>query len=274
MSERFEFVLGSVEASVVGQALGVDVRRFPLRIRNTPADPVRLVKLARIVTGELTKRRLIVGAALHQQVQTTFRLFGDHRVSVAMTGIDGLGADITVLALTDGAQALGVTQRDDELLFSLFSDDDLVDVLAGVLPPLDAASGGPATVRTSVTEYASALAARRAAEQAHDDEESSAFGNLRITSMAGPPPTRSRAGETDDRRLRRVLEGTRLGGGHITVTGHGDRAAPYSLSWLDGETGRYLIHTTDSDGEFVAHYEPAGYNDVVRAIRDAVSRAY
>ncbi|MBK1783343.1 ESX secretion-associated protein EspG [Prauserella cavernicola] len=275
MSERFEFVLGSVEASVVGQALGVDVRRFPLRIRNTTTDPVRLVKLAKIVTGELAKRRLVVGNTLHSHLHTTFGLLGDHRVSVAITGIDGLGADIAVLAVTDGSRALGITQRDDELFFSVFSDDELVDVLAGVLPPAQPAPGGPATVRSSVTEHRSALAARRAAEREHDEEETDAFGNISIVGMAEPPPERNRRGtESDERKLRRVLEGERHGGGQISVTGRGDRGTPQSLSWLDAEQGRYLIHTTDGDGEFVARYEPAGYNDVVRAIRDAVSRAY
>ncbi|MFF5987188.1 ESX secretion-associated protein EspG [Prauserella flavalba] len=275
MSERFEFVLGSVEASVVGQALGVDVRRFPLRIRNTTTDPVRLIKLAKIVTGELAKRRLVVGNALHNQVQNAFGLFGDHRLSVAITGIDGLGEHITVLAFTDGSQALGITQRgDDELFFSLFSDDEFVDVLAGVLPAAQAAPGAPATVRSSVTEHKSALAARRAAEREHDEEETDAFGNISIISMVEPPPERNRGdGESDERRLRRVLAGERHGGGQITVTGHGG-AAPHSLSWLDAEAGRYLVHTTGDGGEFVARYEPAGYDDVVRAIRDAVSRAY
>ncbi|TKG72185.1 ESX secretion-associated protein EspG [Prauserella endophytica] len=274
MSERFEFVLGSVEASIVGQALGVDVRRFPLRVRNTTTDPARLIKLAKLVTGELAKRRLIVGNALHTHVRTAFGLFGDHRLSVAITGIDGLGEHITVLAFTDGAQALGITQRgDDELFFSLFSDDELVDVLAGVLPAAQAAPGAPATVRSSMIEHKSALAARRAAEREHDEEETDAFGNISIISMVEPPPERNRGGESDERRLRRVLAGERHGGGQITVVGH-DGTPPHSISWLDAEAGRYLVHTTDDGGEFVARYEPAGYHDVVRAIRDAVSRAY
>src|SRR5690606_31792958 len=60
VSGRFEFVLDNIEACVVGQALDVDIRRFPLRIQGIPSDPVRLAKLATIVTGELTKRRLVV----------------------------------------------------------------------------------------------------------------------------------------------------------------------------------------------------------------------
>ncbi|MFC4004771.1 ESX secretion-associated protein EspG [Prauserella oleivorans] len=276
MSGSFDFVLGSVEASVIGQALGVDVRRFPLRFRNTTTDPVRLVKLTTLVSGELAKRRLLVGGKLHPQVSTAFELFSSQRVVVSISGIDGRGCEIAVLALTDGAQALGITQHGgvDELLFSLFSDDDLVDILAGVLPVMGRAPGPEATVRQSATEYRSALTARRAAERAHDEEETSAFGNIEVVGMVNPPRKSRGSGETDHERLSRVLAGERLGGGQIVVTGLGERSTPLSLSWLDTGEGRYLVHTTEARGEFVARYEPADHADVAHAIRELVSQAY
>ncbi|PRX51308.1 ESAT-6 protein secretion system EspG family protein [Prauserella shujinwangii] len=276
MSESFEFVLDSVEASVIGQALGVEVRRFPLRFRHSTADPLRRMKLAALVTERLARRGLVAGDRLHPRLTEAFELFTEPRVTAAISGIDGLGADIAVLALTDGARALGVTQPPggDELLFALFSDDDLVDVLAGVLPALRAAEGTPATVRWSVTGPRSALAARRAAAQRHDDEETAAFGDLRIADLVEPPAPRGHRADSDEHRLRRALAGRRLGGGHITVTGRGDRGAPHSVSWLDTETGRYLVHTEELGHDIVARYEPAGHHEVTRALRDAVSRAY
>lgn len=283
MTDNFAFELSSVEASVVGQALGVDVQRFPLRFRNTTTDPVRLIKLATLVTGELVKRRLVIGNDLHPRVREAFEILGRQRVSVAMSGIDGLGADIAVLALTDGAQAVGITQhgKSDDLGFALFADDDFVDRLAGVLPPMPAASGAPATVRQTVTEYRSALAARRAEEREHDEEETDAFGNLEVVGAVRPARQRRNArntNESDEDRLRRVLAGERLGGGHIIITGAGNgsgkRPAPRTLSWLDTGDGRYLVHTTEDGNETTAHYSPASGRDVARAIRDRVSDVY
>ncbi|KID28131.1 EspG family [Prauserella sp. Am3] len=290
MSGRFEFVLDNVEACVVGQALDVDIRRFPLRIQGIPSDPVRLAKLATIVTGELTKRRLVVGGEIHAQLRAAFEVIGQHVVSVAITGFDSSGADIAALAFTDGARAVRITQRPtDELDFCLFSDDDLVDLLAEVLPAMRAAPGPPATVRSSAqAEYRSAVTAQRAAERHHDEVETDAFGNISIISMVEPTPERRHRGrdsdgagratnagdDNDERRLRRVLAGTRFGGGHITVTGRRSDTDPTSLSWLDVEDGRFLVHTTDDEGEFVARYEPADFHGLARAVREALSHAY
>ncbi len=276
MSETFEFVLGSVEADVVGQALGVDVRRFPLRLRNTTTDPARRVRLAAIVGQRLVERGLSTGTALHPSLRTTFGLFADFRVSVAISGVDGFGSDIAVLALTDGAQALGVTQHAgaDELLFSLFSDDELVEVLSGVLPQMPPAPGSTVTVRGRVTEHATAWDARKAAERAEDEEETSAFGNLEVVgTVDAPRPQRRGYRMGDEDRLRLALSGRRLGGGHITVDGRGATGSQ-PLSWLDTEEGRYLVHAERSQGECVATYEPAGRAEVARAIRETLAGAY
>ncbi|WP_244231359.1 ESX secretion-associated protein EspG [Saccharomonospora piscinae] len=268
-------MLSSVEASVTGQALGADVRRFPLRLRNTTTDPDRLVKLTSAVGKALVERGLATTSSVHPAVRAAFGLFARHRVGVAVTGIDGFGENIAALSLTDGAQALGVTQhgQSDDLLFSLFSDDDLVDVVAGVLPTMPAAPGGPLTVRGTVSSHATAWEARKAAEQALDEEETHAFGSLAVAStVAAPRPARRGREPSAEERLREALAGPRLGGGYVTVSGH--RAAPQTLSWLDTEDGRYLISTQQNQDECVATYEPAGQADVARAVRDALSRAY
>ncbi|CAM2913321.1 ESX secretion-associated protein EspG [Saccharomonospora xinjiangensis] len=276
MSESFEFVLGSVEADIVGQALGVDVRRAPLRVRNTTTDPARRIRLTAIVGQRLADRRLSTSTALHPSLRTAFGLFANFRVSVSISGIDGFGSPIAVLALTDGSQALGVTQNSgaDELLFSLFSDDELVEVLAGVLPPMPPAEGSAVTVRGSAVEHTTAWEERKAAERAEDEEETSAFGNLQVVgTVAAPRPQRRGHRPGDEDRLRLALSGKRLGGGHITVT-RSAGAEPRALSWLDTEQGRYLVHDRRGNDEFLATYEPASRADVASAVRDVLARAY
>ncbi|UOZ04782.1 MULTISPECIES: ESX secretion-associated protein EspG [unclassified Amycolatopsis] len=280
MADRFEFVLEVVEALVVGQATGGDVRRYPLRAGYLPADPVRFVHVARQVYDALEERRLSVSGELHPGVRTAFELLASPRVSVAVSGIDGLGADVAVLVVTDGAQALGITQAPDtdELLFSLFADEDLVEVVTGVLPPAPAATTGRHVVHRAAGREVSAMTAKRRADAEFDEEETDAFGMIEVKAVVRPgrrPPARP---TSDVAVLERVLAEPRLGGGHIAVTAQsrrGERLAGDPLSWLDTADGRYLVRTKSGDaGELTAEYVPAGRAELARAIRDAIAAVY
>ena len=281
MAERFEFVLGVVEALVVGPAAGGDIRQYPLRVGTLPADPVRFVKLAKQVFTDLEQRRLSVGGELHPGVRTAFELLAEHRVAVAVTGIDGLGADVAVLAVTDGAQALGITQApdSDELLFSLFADEELVDVVTGVLPPAPAATTGAHTVHREAARQVSAMTERRMAEAEAEEEETDAFGNIEVRGVVRPgrrAPAPAR--RSDTAVLEQVLTVPRLGGGHLAVTGfgrHGERITGDPVSWLDTGDGRYLVYARTGDaGDFTADYVPAGRAELSRAIRTAIAAVY
>ena len=280
MADRFEFTLDVVEALVVGQATGGDIRQFPLRIGTVPADPVRFVRVATQVYRGMEERRLSVQGELHPAVRTAFGLLAESRVAVAVTGVDGLGSDLSVLALTDGRQALGITQdpRSDELAFSLFPDEDLVEVITGVLPAARAATTPAQTVHREAPQEVSAMTARRRAEAAEDKDETDAFGSLRIvktrSSRARARPGEQPGGDV----LRQVLAAPRLGGGHILTTGRGrfgELRTADPMSWLDTEDGRYLVHTTTGhSGELSANYVPAGRAGVARAVQQAISVVY
>ena len=285
MADRFEFVLSSVEAMIVGQALGTEVRQYPLRFGNITVDPVRFVQVAKRVHAALEERRLSADGELHPGILTAFKLIREHRVAVAVNGIDGLGGDIAVLTLTDGAQALGITQSpgEDDLQFSLFADEDLVDVVAGVLPPARAATTGEHTVHRKATQPVSAMTARRRAEAEAEEEETDAFGNIELRGVVRParrersrsyrPPA---AGGAEV--LQEVLAAPRLGGGHLTVTGwsrQGERRVTPPMAWLDTEDGRYLVHTTTGgSGELSADYIPAARADVAQAVHRAIATIY
>ncbi|SEP06035.1 ESX secretion-associated protein EspG [Amycolatopsis saalfeldensis] len=280
MADRFEFTLDVVEALVVGQATGGDIRQFPLRIGTVPADPVRFVRVATQVYRGMEERRLSVQGELHPAVRTAFGLLAESRVAVAVTGVDGLGSDLSVLALTDGRQALGITQdpRSDELTFSLFPDEDLVEVITGVLPAARAATTPAQTVHREAPREVSAMTARRRAEAAEDKDETDAFGSLRIVKTRSGRG-RARPGEQSGGDvLQQVLAAPRLGGGHILTTGRGrfgELRSGDPMSWLDTEDGRYLVHTTTGQsGELSANYVPAGRAGVARAVRQAISAVY
>jgi ESAT-6 protein secretion system EspG family protein len=280
MADRFEFVLGAIEALVVGQATGGDVRRYPLRAGNLPADPVRFVRVARQVYDALEERRLSVAGELHPGVRTAFELLAGPRVSVAVSGIDGLGADVAVLVVTDGAQALGITQAPDtdDLLFSLFADEELVEVVTGVLPPAPAATTGRHVVHRAAGREVSAMTAKRIADAEFEEEETDAFGMIEVKAVVRPGRRPPAPKPSDVAVLEQVLAEPRLGGGHIAVTAqgrHGERVSGDPLSWLDTADGRYLVHTrTGEAGELTADYVPAGRADLARAIRDAIAAVY
>ncbi|WP_409489259.1 ESX secretion-associated protein EspG [Amycolatopsis sp. cmx-11-12] len=283
MAERADFALGTAEATVVGQALGVDVRLFPLRVRNTSIDPERYTAVIRKVYTDLEQRRLSVNGELNPAIRTAFALLANHRITVSVNGIDGIGQDIAVLTLTDGRQALGITQAhgEDLLQFALFSDEELVEVLSGVLPRMRPASTGRRKIVQKEERAVSAMAARRQAEAEFDEEETDAFGNLQFTGVvrARTDTPAPRNDESDLEVLEKVLSGTRLGGGHIIVSGigrHGERLRSTPLSWLDTEDGRYLVwtETDEASGAVIGHYDPASQSGVANAIKNAIADIY
>lgn len=277
---RFEFSLNTVEAHVIGRAMGVDIRQFPLRFAAMPVDPERFARLAKQVHLDLSDRRLSVAGELNRFVRSSFELLRDHRVSVAISGTGVRTGEIAVLSVTDGAQALLVDQpgRQDQLWFRLLSDDELVDALAGVLPPMRAAPGGPLTVNQQPARQLSTVAARRQAEDEFDEEETDAFGNLQVNRMESTRSSYRNTGLTDRERLEEIFAAPRLGGGYFVATGftrHQERRPAQSLTWLDTEQGRYLIEArTDQAGTTTARYSPAGGKEVADAIGQLISTVY
>ncbi|GHF79236.1 hypothetical protein FHX82_003356 [Amycolatopsis bartoniae] len=277
---RFDFTLGSVEAVVVGRAVGADVRVFPLRISNTTVDPVRFARLARQVYFDLEDRRLSVRGELNRQVRAAFDLLRDHRVSVAASGTDVRHGDLAVFAATDGAQALTITQTggEDKLEFSLLPDEELVRTLAGALPAADPAPTRPLAVSRRDDQPRSAFAARRQAEEEFDREETEAFGSLQVNSVVRPRGgIRTRTRTQDEEILTEILAGPRLGGGYFTASGrgrHGEQRTAEPVTWLDTEDGRYLVHTTTDRSSTTAHYVPAGFADVAATVRTMISAVY
>lgn len=280
MVSRFDFTLGSVEAVVVGRAVGVDIRVFPLRISNTTVDPVRFARLARQVYFDLEERRLSVRGELIRTVRLAFELLGEHRVAVTASGTDVEFGDLALFAATDGAQALLIGQPagEDTLHFSLLPDEELVRTIAQALPGTEAAPGGPLTVSQREDRPVSAMAARRQAEREFDEEETEAFDSLEVGSVVRAGDPAPRPTESDAERLEEIFAGRRLGGGYFTATGrgrHGERRSAPPLTWLDTEEGRYLVQTsTDGSGTVTARYVPAGFTQVADGVRGLISAVY
>lgn len=279
MVSRFDFTLNSVEAVVVGRGVGVDVRVFPLRISNTTIEPDRFLRLAGIVASDLQERQLTTRGGLHPEVRRAFALIADHRVAVTASGTSVDHGDVTVYAVSDGAQALTIGQAPDEdtLYFTLLPDEEFVSLIAESLPPADPAPTRTLTVSRQAGRQLSAMAARRIEQKEFDEEETEAFGNLEVAGVIGSRGRRTPRRDADEMELDEILAGPRLGGGYFTATGrtrHGERRTTAPVSWLDVESGRYLVHTTDESGTFTARYVPAGFSGVTAAVQGLISAVY
>lgn len=275
MADRFEFTLGSVEAAMVGRAMNVDVRRFPLRIRNTTVDPVRYTKLAILVRDELERRGLSSADTLHPSVRTAMELFTAHQVSVSVTGWNAKQEDLAMVAMSDGAQALAVTQapKSDSLRFSLFADEDLVSTIAGFLPGTKATPQRTFTVEHRPAPAMSAMAELRRAEA----EETDAFRNVDVVGQLAEPNRRPQP-RNDTERLAEIMSGERLGSGFLAATGRrrtGEHRSAPPVGWLDTGEGRYLVETTTAaNGATVATYRPAGAAELATTVRHVISSVY
>jgi len=281
MVSRFDFTMGSVEAAVVGRAMNVDIRRFPLRIRDTTIDPARYAKLARRVYDDLERRRLSVSGELHKFVRLAYELLGQARVSVSLSGTDERCGELAMVAATDGAQALTIGQGSgsDELWFSLFPDEELVTALASTLPDTPPAPTGTLTIEHHEDRPRSAMAALRAAEREFDEEETEAFGSLQVNSVLRARREDDGAQQLSDAELlEEVLSAPRLGSGYFTATGtgrHGESRPAQPLTWLHTEDGRYLVETTsDGNGGVVIRYVPASGAEVADAIKHLIATVY
>jgi EspG family len=230
-ADRFGFTVNPVELSVLGRAFGVRSRLFPLRLGETTVDPARYALVARVVDDMLERRGLSESGRLHPPVRTAFELLADHRVTVSISGPD----ELTGLAVSDGVQAMTITQGTDGVLsFALFPADELVGAVVGVLPRVRAAAGTPV--------------------------------------MVGAHGASDPAGT---RRLAEELAGPRVGDGLLIAEGRGQRGRwTNTLGWVDTESGRYLVHTViDRLGVFSARYQPAGPAELAAAVTELLAVA-
>ncbi|NBH08583.1 ESX secretion-associated protein EspG [Amycolatopsis sp. SID8362] len=279
MAIQFSFVLDGPQTALLGYSLRVPVNRYPLVLPPVDPDPDQ-----RDHATELLRNRRLAGKdAINPHVRTAFSLFGDCRVEAALSGIDEDGAQFRALGLSDGRQALVVSQvdGDDEIGFRLLSDDDWIDELAAAAPDMPAASGRELVVEEDVALPAprSAFAARLAVRAAADEQETRSYEQEPIMSMVRAPSSPFHGRTRTDRDVATAaLSRERLGSGRVVVTGHGRRrarpATTAPIAWFDTSAGRYLLRSATDDARITVRLRPGGTAALAAAIRDAVSDVY
>lgn len=224
---------------------------------------------------EVERRELSSADTLHPSVRNALELFNSHQVSVSVTGWNARQEDLAMVAMSDGAQALAVTQapKSDTLRFSLFADEDLVSTIAGFLPSTKATPARTFTVEHRPTPAMSAMAQLRRAEA----EETDAFRNVDVVGQLAEPNRRTQPGN-DAERLAEIMSGERLGSGFLAATGRrrtGELRSAPPVGWVDTGQGRYLVETTTAaNGATVATYRPAGATELATTVRHVISSVY
>lgn len=133
------------ELDLIGAALGVDVRQFPLEI--PPADREGLVPGVR---KSLTAKGLVVGQSFAPGLRRALEILAHGRVAVAMLGTSR-GRSHRVRAAQDGKVAVVARQRNGVVRFEPVPPEAMVRQVLSGLSPMRPGPGASVTVSAAAT---------------------------------------------------------------------------------------------------------------------------
>jgi hypothetical protein len=263
--ESVRFECSAAEVDLLGELVGVDVRRFPLTI---PYAGTSIAERAEL-TGQLIRRLddeglVVHGGAPAAPVRRAIGVLGSPWLAVTMLGRCG-ETDHYTLAGAVGRDAVVVVQRGDRIAFTLVDPASLPGALLGRLPYLPPGPGLPVTISMP------AVAAGSGPIEG-TDEYSADDPLWGITALGRPRPGER---HTPRAEVSRILARPRRGTGLFTVvrrTRHGSTLAEVgSVGWFDNDEGRYAVLTsTDQGGLRHITYTPGHYARFHQALQSLI----
>lgn len=240
------FALSLLELDIVGESLGLDVRRFPFDVPSFGDTHDERARLADVVERRLEERDLARGGRLAPIVTVLVGLYAAGASSIAMLGAER-ERSLCVRAASDGQRGVVATRQGNRVLFESVGDGALLRAVVGLLPSSAAGSGPSATV--AITTPSSA-----------DDD-----GELEPESVLGSGRS-SQASGGQRSMVEAVLRRPRYGAGYFVVTrraGYGRDRASASLTWVDTDIGRYVLVP---DGGRYLTCSPADFSRIQRQL--------
>jgi hypothetical protein len=246
-----------LELDVIGDALELDLRRFPFQFPvhgDVVADRLRLIDAAH---ETLTGKGLIEGRRFTPDLEDLLGLFARGTLSVAVVGTVDSGPDSTqdgsadaaglcARAVTDGRSGVLAVQHGQFIAFDPVTPASLVRSVVALLPPMRPGPGRSATI--TVDQPVSAGRHRR-------DED---LSHRRYLEAVRPS---ANSAVSQQGVVAGIMRRERLGSGYVTVTArdrHGHDGEPLTMSWLDTDLGRYaVLPTIGPDGRHHVTYSPA-----------------
>lgn len=239
-----EIVCSFAALDVLGEALRINVRRFPFAIPHHGATREDRIRLVEAVHGDLLLRGLVRDGEFVPELVEALHVFARGHVMVALVGTAG-EAQPAALAVANDRTGVVAEQQGETVVFRLCQPDAIVPRLVRLLPPMRSGPG----VSVTVTDTSVAVGRRRAEE---DFSEMTFRTQVKAT---GPSPAGQRAAAEE------ILRRPRLGAGYFLVSARGRNGRETELgtiNYLDTDAGRYaVIPTTAPDGRLAATYTPA-----------------
>ncbi|MEO6090079.1 MAG: ESX secretion-associated protein EspG [Umezawaea sp.] len=239
-----EMLCSFAELDVIGEALRVDVRRFPFTIGHHGATREERIGLVEAVHRDLLGRGLISGTEFAPELVTALHVFALGHLTIALVGTAGHTRPVA-LAAADGRTGVVAVQHGESIGFRLIAPDAVVRGLVGLLPAMRQGPGSSVTVTDTSTPV------RR--RQVEDDFSEQTF-TAKVKAVV-PSATGDRAVAEE------ILRRPRLGTGYFLASArgrNGQETTLGTLNYLDTDAGRYaVIQTTSSDGRVAATYTPA-----------------
>ena len=255
--------LSLLELDLIGEALALDVRRFPLT--HIPWHGELLAdraQLAKVTHHELSARGMIDGPRLAADLERLITAYARAPLSVALSGAmhnrpyrarAGVFGSVGVLAEKHG----------ERVRFNAFDPAELVSRVLALVPTIRPGREPAVTI----TQPAAPASGMRIAE----DEDFA-----QDTFLEQVRPVLDRAGQQWE-AVRRIFARPRLGSGYAAVFVHDSRGQdgkPLTVSWLDTDGGRYLeLPEHGPDGRLHISYAAADHTRLVQTLERLVRRA-
>jgi ESX secretion-associated protein EspG len=255
-----EVDLSLLELDLIGAALALDVRRFPLI--DVPWHGELLADRARLAEAAhrgLAARGLLRGPRLAPDLERLVTAYARAPLSVALSGSTHDRPYRARAGVLDSVGVL-VDQRGERVRLRPFDPAGLVGRVLALVPTMRPGPGPAVTITAPDTP------ARRRVE----DED---FAGE--TFLEQVRPVRDSAGQQWE-AVRRIFDRPRLGSGYAAVftrDARGQDGEPVTVSWLDTDAGRYLaLPERGPDGRLHVSYAPADHARLAQTLERLVSR--
>ncbi|RZS32698.1 ESAT-6 protein secretion system EspG family protein [Herbihabitans rhizosphaerae] len=215
-----EFQLSLAAVDILGEHLGVDIRQFPFEIPSVGHLLEDRARIAESVWADLTRRRLVHNGRLTGEVEQSVRMLAEFEIAVVVFGeIDG--EPILSRLATAGRFGVHAQKLDQVLWLREIRPESLARQAIGLIGDRHAGPGQSITVR------------HEEPKRVEDDNSARTFSK----------PVRG-SGDRERRALRHLFDTPLLGSGGFLVLARdrlGRETAAPPLSWLDTESGCYLV---------------------------------
>ncbi|MET0233843.1 MAG: ESX secretion-associated protein EspG [Kibdelosporangium sp.] len=247
MTDAFTLSLAAVD--ILGEALGVDCRRYPFQLPGIGDFAEDRVRIAEAVFADLTQRRLVRNEKLNPTIAEGLRLMARSRVAIAVMGTLEDESGLYARVSADHDRGLLVIQEGQLFRFEFVRPESLARTAVSLLPRLRPGHG------QSVTITSGSVAT---------EENQEGFSR-----QVRPPRT---ASQSQLAAAQEMLRKPRTGAGYFVVSAmdsSGKETRAPGLSWLDTEEGRYMAQARPDEGG--GTFAPADTARLVQQLDDLMA---